>query len=277
MRLVDVTRTRELLEPGSKRLVRPRRIVYVRVMGRTRLRVGPETVRAAREEPATDVPSRRWLVRVLDMGISVPTRRTRSDGSGHGAWPEDATRRERPPIEPPSPPRTRPSGADFDDFYRSNYPTVTRLAYSLCGSLTVAEELAQEAFVAAHRRWRRVADFDRPDLWVRRVVINRSISFRRKQASERRALKRISSRPSATAEPVLADEEVWRALRSLSRRQCEVLALVYVEDRPIAEVAAVLRLGEETVRTHLKRGRAALAERLRRDAEERSDVSEVAG
>jgi RNA polymerase sigma factor (sigma-70 family) len=156
----------------------------------------------------------------------------------------------------------RSSGTEFDGFYRSHYPSVTRLAYSLCGSRSVAEELAQEAFVAAHRRWPHIAAFDRPDLWVRRVVINRSISYRRKQASERGAMERLPDPPTASLEPVLADEEVWAALRDLSPRQAEVLALVYVEDQPIVEVAAILGLGEETVRTHLKRGRAALAARL---------------
>jgi RNA polymerase sigma-70 factor (ECF subfamily) len=155
--------------------------------------------------------------------------------------------------------RERPS---FDRFYESQYATVTRLAYSLCGSLAVAEELAQEAFVAAHARWRRISLFDRPDLWVRRVVINRSLSYRRRLASERTALERVSQAPASSNEPELVDDEVWQALRSLSDRQTEVLALVYVEDRPIAEVAQILRLGEETIRTHLKRGRAALATRL---------------
>lgn len=174
---------------------------------------------------------------------------------------------EPPPVtsletEAPGPPRRPAARSDFDVFYRTNYQVVTRLAFSLCGSISVAEELAQEAFVAAHGRWWRISTFDRPDLWVRRVVINRSISYRRKQSSERRALRRVSSRPTEEGEAVLADDEVWRALRELSARQAEVLALVYVEDRPIAEVATILRLGEETVRTHLKRGRAALAARL---------------
>ncbi len=249
-------------------------MVYVRVMGRTRPRVGSEPTLTVREKSRPRVPPRRTFGRVLAMGISVSMRRTRSGGRPADATAPTALRIAHPPAPPPAPP-SRPPVADFDDFYRANYPTVTRLAYSLCGSLSVAEELAQEAFVAAHGRWRRVADFDRPDLWVRRVVINRSISFRRKQASERRALKRISSRPPAAPEPELADEEVWRALRSLSRRQAEVLALVYVEDRPIAEVAAVLRLGEETVRTHLKRGRAALAARLGSETSESQAGKEV--
>lgn len=154
----------------------------------------------------------------------------------------------------------------FERFYELNYASVVRLAYSLCGSMSVAEELAQEAFVSAHQRWGRVAGYDRPDLWVRRAVINRSISFRRREATERRALDRIRAQtehqPDRRSDPVLADEEVWRALRELSPRQAEVLALFYVEDQPLSEVAAILGLGEETVKTHLKRGRAALAFKL---------------
>ncbi len=168
-----------------------------------------------------------------------------------------------------------PSRADhFDHFYRSNYPSVVRLAYSLCGSLPVAEELAQEAFVSAHQRWRRIDSYERPDLWVRRAVINRSISYRRRESTERRALDRIREQPEhqldLRPEPVVSDEEVWRALRELSPRQAEVLALFYVEDQPLSEVAAILGLGEETVKTHLKRGRSALAARLGATARGRS-------
>jgi RNA polymerase sigma-70 factor (ECF subfamily) len=154
---------------------------------------------------------------------------------------------------------------DFDGFYRAHYAPLVRLAYSLSGSRPIAEELAQEAFVSAHARWPELHGFDRPDLWVRRVVINRSISYRRREATERRALEHIGDRrsdASDAADPVLADEELWAAMRELSPRQAEALALFYVEDQPLSEVAKILGLGEETVKTHLKRGRAALAARL---------------
>ena len=150
----------------------------------------------------------------------------------------------------------------FDGFYRAQYPSVVRLAYSLCGSMQIAEEVAQEAFVAAHARWNRIADFDRPDLWVRRVVINRSISYRRRCTSERNAVERIRNRPEPPADPVVGDESIWEALRELSPRQAEVLALFYVEDQPLSAVAEILGLGTETVKTHLTRGRAALAAKL---------------
>lgn len=152
--------------------------------------------------------------------------------------------------------------AAFDGFYRAHYAPVVRLAYSLTGSRSVAEELAQEAFVAAHGRWAALHGFDRPDLWVRRVVINRSISYRRREATERRVLEHLPPDPCVSIDPELQDETLWAAMRELSPRQAEALALFYVEDQPLSEVAKILGLGEETVKTHLKRGRAALAAKL---------------
>ena len=205
---------------------------------------------------ADSVPRRVHVGRVFHMALSTPIEirrrllaRREADQARHEQRDLGAVDALRPPLE-------------FEAFYRSQYPSVVRLAYSLCGSMPVAEELAQEAFVSAHRRWGRVVGFDRPDLWVRRVVINRSISFRRREASERRAFARIRLEEPPSREPALSDEMVWRALRELSPRQAEVLALFYVEDQPMSAVAEILGLGPETVKTHLKRGRAALAAKL---------------
>lgn len=201
----------------------------------------------AGSDPTLDVPRPGWLVRVLRVGLSALPRALAT----------------RPGAAAPPHPGVPPAGA-FDGFYRANYPSVVRLAYSLCGSMSVAEEVAQEAFVAAHQRWARLHGFDRPDLWVRRVVINRSISFRRREASERRALEQLRDRrpDGVPADVTIGDAELWAAVRELSPRQAEALALFYVEDQPLSEVAKILGLGEETVKTHLKRGRAALAAKL---------------
>ncbi len=202
-------------------------------------------------------------MRVLSMGSPS------SIHAQHRAESASTTEPEAPSIgrslEPALPARVERGRApsSFERFYADHYGTVVRLAFSLCGSRAIAEELAQEAFVSAHHRWRRISRFDRPDLWVRRVVINRSISFRRRQASERTALERASNARLDDASFDIADDEVLMELRHLSARQAEVLVLVYLEDRPIAEVAEILRLGPETVKTHLKRGRLALADRIR--------------
>ena len=197
-----------------------------------------------------DVPREHVIVRVLHMAISAPTDIHRRLVARRSVEPTNA--------DAPTSASSRAT-LEFESFYRAHYASVVRLAYSLCGSMPVAEELAQEAFVSAHTRWRRVIGFDRPDLWVRRVVINRSISYRRREAIERKAVARLRPDRDESVEPVLCDEVVWQAMRELSPRQAEVLALFYVEDQPMSAVAEILGLGPETVKTHLKRGRAALA------------------
>jgi RNA polymerase sigma-70 factor (ECF subfamily) len=133
----------------------------------------------------------------------------------------------------------------------------------LTGRLAVAEEMAQDAFLAAFGAWERIRSFDRPDAWVRRVVANKCVSAWRRGATEARLVARL--RRERVAEPVIPepDHDVLRAIRALPGRQRQVLALIVLEDRSVADVAQLLGCSEDSVRTHLRRGRAALAARVR--------------
>jgi DNA-directed RNA polymerase specialized sigma24 family protein len=74
---------------------------------------------------------------------------------------------------------------------------------------------------------------------------------------------RLGARPSAWAAPLPVDDaDFWRTVRSLPRRQAQVLALRYLEDRSDAEIAHILGCSEATVRAHLHNGRTELAVRL---------------
>jgi RNA polymerase sigma-70 factor (ECF subfamily) len=151
---------------------------------------------------------------------------------------------------------------DFGVFYRREFAPVVRLAYVLTGRIDLAEEAAQDAFLAAYQRWDRIAAYDDPGAWVRRVATNRCISGFRKRRSELRALLRLSRRPAPPDEIAESDSELWAAVRSLPPRQAQVLALIFVEDRSIANVAGLIGCGEETARTHARRGRLSLARKL---------------
>ena len=121
----------------------------------------------------------------------------------------------------------------FGAFYRSQYHAVVALAFALTGRAAVAEELAQDAFLVTHRSWDRVSSYDLPSAFVRRVVSNLAVSWRRRLAAEARGLARLASRPSPWAAPLEPpDADFWRSVRSLPRRQAQVLALRYLEDRP---------------------------------------------
>jgi RNA polymerase sigma-70 factor (ECF subfamily) len=58
------------------------------------------------------------------------------------------------------------------------------------------------------------------------------------------------------------DERFWHEVRALPSRQAQCVALHYLEDRPVVEIAEILGCSSSTVKVHLHRGRLALAERL---------------
>jgi RNA polymerase sigma-70 factor (ECF subfamily) len=150
----------------------------------------------------------------------------------------------------------------FDDFFRAEYARVVGLAAVLCGRRAVAEELAQDAFVSAYRHWDRVAGYDDPGAWVRRVVVNLSTSALRRSAREARALAHLSRRRPPDALDLPVDDDFWRAVRSLPRRQAQCIALHYLEDRTAEDIAGILDIAAATVRVHLHTGRTSLAARL---------------
>jgi len=156
---------------------------------------------------------------------------------------------------------------DFDAFYEREYGRIARLALVLTGRRALAEELAQDAFLSALRHWDRVSAYDDPAAWIRRVMMNRSTSGWRRTITELRLIARLAL--ERTDEPALceSDEELWRAVRALPTRQRQVIALVVLEDRSVSEVAAVLGCSQDSVRTHLRRARTALARQLAEENE----------
>src|SRR4051812_34236711 len=81
----------------------------------------------------------------------------------------------------------------FDAFYRRELPALVALAVALSGSAS-AEDIAQEAMLAAYRRWDVVSHLDLPAAWVRRVCANRCVSTLRRRAVEGRAMLRLGAR-----------------------------------------------------------------------------------
>lgn len=139
------------------------------------------------------------------------------------------------------------------------------LARLLVPDRETAEDLAQEAFIRfASRNAELAVDEQRP--YLRRTLINLTHSYWR-----RRAVAARFARPQAEAgHDQTSDAGVLRAdqqrivdaVRSLPRRQQECVALRYYSELSDQEIAALLRLSPSSVKTSLRRAKAALAERL---------------
>jgi RNA polymerase sigma-70 factor (ECF subfamily) len=158
---------------------------------------------------------------------------------------------------------TAAPAADFDAFYRREYPNIRALTWTLTGDVGTAEDITQEALMRAHTRWAVVSGYDEPGAWVRRVAINLATSVLRRRGREVRALVRIQARPKDDWDHLPPhDREFWAAVRALPPRQAAVIALHYYEDLPVSDIAAVLDVAEGTVKAQLHQGRHNLARRL---------------
>ncbi|MEQ1701692.1 MAG: sigma-70 family RNA polymerase sigma factor [Ilumatobacteraceae bacterium] len=153
----------------------------------------------------------------------------------------------------------------FADFYAREVRSIVGLAYVLSGSRAGAEDLAQDAFLAACRRWDNISSYDNAGAWVRRVTVNRSISNARRRVAEAKALLRVSRERMVVPDLSVENEHLWVAVRSLPRRQAQVTALHYWDGLNIREIAEILDLTEATVKTHLQRAREALSEKQGKD------------
>ena len=174
-----------------------------------------------------------------------------------GRWGVPVVQAGTDPIDPL---HSLAESGGFEAFYLREYHAVVQLAYALSGSRLAAEDIAQEAFLRAFRDWEAIRH---PSAWVRKVVVRRAGRTVHRRLLEARALARLlAGRDRAVAELPEQDAEVWRAVRALPRRQAQVIALRYVADVSVAEIARTLGLAEGTVKAQLHRGRVALAARL---------------
>lgn len=155
--------------------------------------------------------------------------------------------------------------ADFNSFYRSEFASLAVLAGATAGDRSTGEDIAQEALTRANRRWHEVAVMEKPGAWVRRVAINLALSRRRKLASETRALVRLGS-PGTTEQGADAaafarqgESAVWTAVNQLPPRQRAVVALHYLEDRSVADIAHILECSVTAATSNLYKARTKLA------------------
>jgi RNA polymerase sigma-70 factor (ECF subfamily) len=175
-----------------------------------------------------------------------------ADGAADDAAPAAPTLVPLPSMAQPLP--------EFAVFYRRELPQLVALATAIAGS-SHAEEVAQEALLRTHRDWARVSGLDKPGAWTRRVAINLATSSRRRTSVEARALARVARRRTFDVPPPDVDG-FWALVRLLPPKQAAAVALHYLEDRSLVDIAATLDCTEGTAKAHLHKARRTLASRL---------------
>jgi RNA polymerase sigma factor (sigma-70 family) len=145
---------------------------------------------------------------------------------------------------------------DFVEFYRMEFGRVARAVRGLVGA--AAEDVAQEAFIAAHARWDEVAAYDVPYAWVRRVALR--IAARRARRDRMRTM--LEAATVQSSEPPDGAMDLALALAGLPLREARALRAHHLEDRPVIEVADRLGCSVGAAKLLLLRSRRRLAERV---------------
>lgn len=144
---------------------------------------------------------------------------------------------------------------EFEWVFRSAYTSVLRTAFLILHDQGQAEEATQDAFLRLYERWGGVVRIDHPTAWVRRVAVRTAI--RRAKVARLRRVVMPDEEPSSW--DALPDVDLARAVAELSPQQRAVVALHYLEDLPVEEVAHLLDVSPSTVKQHLLRARSRLA------------------
>jgi RNA polymerase sigma-70 factor (ECF subfamily) len=139
---------------------------------------------------------------------------------------------------------------DFEEFFAENYETVERAVSVAVGNRDRAEELTQEAFARAYRRWRHVSGMERPVAWLYVVALN---TERKRWRREQRTPDTAAPDADQTdhADPVVDAIVLRDAITALPSRQRTVITLRYLADLTTAETAAAMGCAQGTVKATL--------------------------
>ena len=154
---------------------------------------------------------------------------------------------------------------EFAEYFAARREAVRRMAYMMCGDWHRADDLAQTAFIALHRHWRKVRDKRALDAYVRRTLTRAVIDESRRPWRRERSVEVLPDQPSGAGEvddSVATRQALLAGLQKVPAKQRAVLVLRYLEGLDVAGVAEVMRCSEGTVKSQAARGLATLQEVL---------------
>ena len=155
----------------------------------------------------------------------------------------------------------------LDLMFRRHYRALLQLAVVMLGDRGAAEDAVQDAFVALHRHGAGLRDPEASEAYLRSAVLNRCRSWVRRQVTSRapKPLMLVREQEQSAEDATIGRDEVGSlvaVMRTLARRQREVLACRYVLELSIAETAQLLQISEGSVKAHAHRGLQALEKRI---------------
>jgi RNA polymerase sigma-70 factor (ECF subfamily) len=153
---------------------------------------------------------------------------------------------------------------DFESILRNHQAMVFSVAYNFLRNRAVAEDLAQDVFLSLYQSLSTIKSQEHLVFWLRKVTIHRCLDHARRQKSRNHANIDDVQEPSvAASEPdVLLSQRLKYCVDGLPEKARMVVVLRYQEEMEPAEIAAVMAMPVNTVKSHLRRSLATLREKL---------------
>lgn len=159
---------------------------------------------------------------------------------------------------------------EFAEYFAAKRDSVRRTAYLLCGDWHRADDLAQTAFVALHRRWTKIRDRRATDAYVRKTLTRAAIDESRRPWRREQHTDRLPEPEPAGVrldEHVATRADLLAGLKEVPPKQRAVLVLRYFEGLDVASVAKALGCSEGNVKSQTARGLAHLRTALGEEVE----------
>ncbi len=142
----------------------------------------------------------------------------------------------------------------FEDFAATELAPLLRFATVLTNDRGLAEDLCQDVLVKARSHWNRIAAMELPQAYVRRMIVNEYLSWRRKWARvvPRAEITFADAHPDH-AGAIAEHQSVLEMVGVLPAQQRTALVLRFFEDLPDHEIARIMGCRETTVRGYIHR------------------------
>jgi RNA polymerase sigma-70 factor (sigma-E family) len=154
----------------------------------------------------------------------------------------------------------------FAEFAAARLPKLLQYAVVLTGDRDLAQDIVQDVLAKTQVRWNKISKADSPEAYVRQMVLNEYLSWRRRwavrniQAVGERLID-LGDRSGGSrdhAQDVVDTDDIWNRLATLPRKQRAVLVLRYYEQLPDEEIAFLLGCAAVTVRSNASKALKAL-------------------
>lgn len=146
----------------------------------------------------------------------------------------------------------------FEEFAVQRMDSLLRLARLLTGNQADAEDLVQSSLLRAQVKWSRIASADRPDAYVRRLLVNVHHSAMRQRRLATVELEETHALCAGSGSDFTEIDALRSSISRLPLRQRTALVLRYYEDLDIGEIAEAMGLNASSVRSALTRALATL-------------------